>query len=155
MGKYKKRSVVVEAVQFDPGKEWPICVIPWSQGNVAPKDMSQGYIDSPGGMVHVLAGDWIITDDQGRYSTCKPDVFAASYDPVEAKESGDRHLELDRITATGIRFECKYDLGSYLATVEDLKHKHRAYDFKTVAETIEWIITMAKTCPSYKDNVVG
>ena len=81
MAKYRKKPIVIEAVQFDPQGDWPACVIPW--GNVRPKDMSWGYIDTLEGKMHVLADDWIIKGIKGEFYPCKPDIFAATYELVE------------------------------------------------------------------------
>lgn len=79
--RYKKKPVVIEAVQFDPSSGvWPACVIPWSDAR--PKDMSWGYIETLEGKMSVLAGDWIITGIKGEKYPCKPDIFEATYELV-------------------------------------------------------------------------
>ena len=40
-------------------------------------------IDTLEGPHFVTPGDWIITGIQGERYPCKPDIFAATYDPVE------------------------------------------------------------------------
>lgn len=35
------------------------------------------------GLMHADAGDWIITGIKGERYPCKPDIFAATYEPVE------------------------------------------------------------------------
>jgi len=42
-----------------------------------------GWIDTLEGGHTVCPGDWIIKGVQGEYYPCKPDIFAATYDPVE------------------------------------------------------------------------
>jgi hypothetical protein len=42
-----------------------------------------GWIDTKEGGHIVCPGDWIITGVQGERYPCKPDIFAATYDPVE------------------------------------------------------------------------
>lgn len=42
-----------------------------------------GWIDTKEGGHIVCPGDWIITGVQGELYPCKPDIFAATYDPVE------------------------------------------------------------------------
>lgn len=87
MGKYRKKPVVIEAVQFKPLDDvWPDGVIPWSVAGVQPRDMSWGYIDTLEGRMHVMADDWIITGVNGEKYPCKPDIFEKTYDPVEAED---------------------------------------------------------------------
>jgi hypothetical protein len=35
------------------------------------------------GDVHASPGDWIIRGVQGEFYPCKPDIFAATYEPVK------------------------------------------------------------------------
>lgn len=58
--KFRKLPVVIEAYQTH-----------------APLD-----IDTREGVMHASAGDWIITGVQGERYPCKPDIFAATYEPV-------------------------------------------------------------------------
>ena len=47
------------------------------------KDMhNHGWIDTLEGGHIVCPGDWIITGVGGENYPCKPDIFAATYDPV-------------------------------------------------------------------------
>jgi hypothetical protein len=43
-----------------------------------------GWIDTKEGGHIVCPGDWVITGVQGERYPCKPDIFAATYDSVEA-----------------------------------------------------------------------
>lgn len=43
-----------------------------------------GWIDTLEGGHVVCPGDWIITGVKGERYPCKPDVFAATYEPVES-----------------------------------------------------------------------
>jgi hypothetical protein len=45
-----------------------------------------GVIDSLEGKHAVCPGDWIITGVSGEAYACKPDVFAATYEPVETRQ---------------------------------------------------------------------
>ncbi|ECK7392670.1 hypothetical protein FRN05_24005, partial [Salmonella enterica subsp. enterica] len=38
------------------------------------------------GVMDALPGDWIIRGVQGEHYPCKPDIFAATYDPAELQE---------------------------------------------------------------------
>ncbi len=82
MKKYRmKDPVIVEAIQFDPNATWPDCVHPHRKEGIIPRDMSWGYVETVKGIVHVLAGDWIIKGVAG-FFVCKPDVFERTYEVV-------------------------------------------------------------------------
>ena len=84
MAKYRKRPVVVEAVQFNSQSlSWPDDVVPWSTGDMQPRDMSWGFINTLEGRMHVQHGDWIITGIKGERYPCKPDIFEATYELVQ------------------------------------------------------------------------
>ena len=80
MGNYRKKPVVIQAVQFDPSaSQWP-------DGVVATTDLRypQGYIIETLENTHeVTPGDWIITGVKGEKYPCKPDIFSATYEAVE------------------------------------------------------------------------
>lgn len=50
------------------------CGAPWDD---------HGWIDTLEGGHIVCPGDWIITGVQGERYPCKPDIFAATYEPVD------------------------------------------------------------------------
>jgi len=41
-----------------------------------------GWIDTPEGGHTVCPEDWIITGIQGEFYPCKPDIFVATYEPI-------------------------------------------------------------------------
>lgn len=45
-----------------------------------------GWIDTLEGGHVVCPGDWIITGVRGEHYPCKPDIFEATYEPVEEKQ---------------------------------------------------------------------
>ena len=45
--------------------------------------MNHGWIDTLEGGHIVCPGDYIITGVKGEHYPCKPDIFAATYEPVE------------------------------------------------------------------------
>lgn len=83
MAKYRKKPVVIEAVQFDGtncdaveafiGKpiEWKTSSPPI------------GCIETLEGVMKARAGDYIIRGVQGEFYPCKPDIFEATYELVE------------------------------------------------------------------------
>lgn len=79
--KFRKKPVVIEAVQFlgiREGVELPagvVCRGPWP--------MYPAFIATLEGEMQVGAGDWIITGVKGERYPCKPDIFEATYEKVE------------------------------------------------------------------------
>ena len=84
MAKFQKKSELVEAIQFNPDQmPWPEYIHPWPENRPVPKLDSPGYIFTPEqGKVLLMAGDWIVTDEKGKRTICKPDVFEAVYEEV-------------------------------------------------------------------------
>ncbi len=81
--KYRKKPIVIEAVQVLPHKPLPEGVHPWpDEHGIQPRDMSVGYIDTLEGRMHVQSHDWIITGVKQEKYPCKPDIFAKTYEPV-------------------------------------------------------------------------
>ena len=82
MGRYRKKPVEIDAVQFtrDNGFDF-----------IGPNTtlVCVGYdgwyleIDTLEGTMTAAEGDWIITGVNGERYPCKPDIFDATYEPVE------------------------------------------------------------------------
>ena len=109
--KYRKKPVVIEAEQwhkvtytYEPSEEEPLrpaeyhldvgyfrhpdvpgdkmCELP--NGKSCGHTMhDHGWIDTLEGGRTVCPGDWIVTGIQGERYPCKPDIFEATYEPVE------------------------------------------------------------------------
>lgn len=73
MSAYRKKPVVIQATQwFKPG-DHPAVI----------DDIAVGpHIETLEGPLHVTVGDWIITGVKGEHYPCKPDIFAATYEPA-------------------------------------------------------------------------
>lgn len=85
MNRYRKKPVVIEAVQFNSGEE--------------PYELSQYVIDGRirytqdgtlliqtlEGVMEARSGDWIIRGIKGELYPCKPDIFKATYEPAEGE----------------------------------------------------------------------
>ena len=100
MAKYRKKPVVIEAVQWFKNGDHPDDGPAHMEGKVVRYFRSgvfgdsdcqhckapvryHGWIDTLGGGYCVCPGDWIITGVKGeRYYPCKPDVFKLTYEPV-------------------------------------------------------------------------
>lgn len=74
MAKFRKKPVVIEAVQFD-GQHL-------IEGVSREPNATDGYIDTLEGRMTVSPGDWVITGIKGEKCPCKPDIFAATYEAV-------------------------------------------------------------------------
>ena len=80
MAKYRKRPVVIEAVQYTHGMKSP------PRGVCFCNDVPLGghpHCHTLEGHHQVTPGDWIITGIKGEVYPCKPDIFAATYELVE------------------------------------------------------------------------
>ena len=76
--RYRKKPVVIDAVQYDgtfplgflDGDERVACV----DGSLAVYTLE--------GVMRADVGDWIIRGVQGELYPCKPDIFDATYEPA-------------------------------------------------------------------------
>lgn len=80
MPKFKKKPIVIEAEQWFPGIEIDGVAL----RKCLPED--QAWIETLEGGHIVSSGDWIITGVAGEKYPCKPDIFEATYDPVDDDE---------------------------------------------------------------------
>lgn len=105
MSKYRKKPVVIEATQWFKNGDHPQDHLRRSDGQSEGQlvrrfrrpDVSDGkvcehcgevmllhgWIDTLEGGHIVCPGDWIITGVKNETYPCKPDVFEATYEPVE------------------------------------------------------------------------
>lgn len=114
MSEFRKKPVVVEARQWFKNGDHPMdnCFRPFEDTGKIPEEPREGeivrYYRTPdldgqktcvhcGNIMHVhgwidtlegghivCPGDWVITGVKGEHYPCKPDIFAATYDPVDA-----------------------------------------------------------------------
>jgi len=108
MAKYRKKPIVIEAVQwFKIGDSCEVYFLPCGPapvlsgkftgriGNSFPfgdevcekcgnQRINHGQIGTLEGPHIVCPGDWIITGVKGEHYACKPDIFEATYEIVEA-----------------------------------------------------------------------
>jgi hypothetical protein len=77
--KYRKKPVVIEAVQFNNLGDHPAVVVtPESPTGFGIHTLEHTAIKH-----EVTLGDWIITGVKGEVYACKPDIFAATYELAE------------------------------------------------------------------------
>lgn len=87
--KYRKKPVVIEAVQFN-GLDDYLKIIEWmkSEHNTFARANEVRYetpimlIPTLEGMMAANPGDWIIKGVKGEFYPCKPDIFEATYEAV-------------------------------------------------------------------------
>lgn len=88
MAKYRKRPIVIEAMQFTEDTKNQVfnfvtcnhCAAWDSNGNPA---LSIRTLE--GDMIATL-GDFVIKGVNGEFYPCKPDVFAKTYEPFEEQQ---------------------------------------------------------------------
>lgn len=93
--KFRKRPVVIEAIQWFPGVEiagvvmhQPPDAMIGGRGGGEQRFPQDPYpvIATLEGLMRVSPGDWIITGVKGEKYPCKPDIFDATYEAVQAAE---------------------------------------------------------------------
>ena len=82
MAKFRKKPVVVEAIQWITGyaatiSEWGGAAVQFDQANQVFR------IRTLEGVMIAQKGDYIIKGISGEFYPCKPDIFQATYEPVE------------------------------------------------------------------------
>jgi hypothetical protein len=78
--KFRKKPVVIEAVQFDGTSESAQSAGLVAQGDT--RGIVWGIYTLEGFML-ASPGDWIIAGVKGERYPCKPDIFEATYEPAE------------------------------------------------------------------------
>lgn len=83
MPQFRKKPVVIEAVQVGPD----ILAPPWfseavERGDIYFEVRGPTYINTLEGVMRAEHGDWIIRGVKGELYPCKPDIFEATYEPV-------------------------------------------------------------------------
>ena len=86
MAKFRKKPVVIEARRFETNNDDGSCLnelVIWI-GPAACHNNTDLFIDTLEGTMTAAVGDYIIRGVKGEFYPCKPDIFAATYEPVEA-----------------------------------------------------------------------
>ena len=85
--KFRKKPVVIEAFQIpanDQTANMPVWVIQAVINKQIEPDPNGGVeIKTLEGAMRGDVGDWIIKGVKGEFYPCKPDIFAATYEPAE------------------------------------------------------------------------
>ncbi len=89
MAKFRKKPVVIEAMQLPPeGDDASDELVGWLHKHAGSRELESGHNGAL--LIHTLEGtmeaspnDWIIIGVQGEMYPCKPDIFEATYEPEE------------------------------------------------------------------------
>ena len=79
MAKFRKKPVVIDAVQFNNVGDHPSVL----EDTNSPTGFGIHTLEHTGIKHEVTVGDWIITGVKGEVYACKPDIFAATYEAAE------------------------------------------------------------------------
>lgn len=80
MAKYRKKPVVIEAVQWDGTDECLGEIVHWMNHEVQNLENNKLGIETLEGTMEASVGDYIIRGVQGEFYPCKPDIFEQTYD---------------------------------------------------------------------------
>lgn len=85
--KYKKKPVVIDAIQFKDDPDTLIEIQEFMGGgelriSYANPDNPVLKIETLEGVMEASVGDFIIRGVKGEYYPCKPDIFEQTYEPV-------------------------------------------------------------------------
>lgn len=81
--KYRKKPVVIEAVQFDGTDESCDWLLPQLRDGSISRSFNKLYIKTLEGTMTADVGDWIIKGVNGEFYPCKPDIFEKTYEVAE------------------------------------------------------------------------
>ena len=88
MSQYRKKPVVIEAMQFvsyrsaDKIIEWSGGAAAVHEGDPSPERPSFLVIQTVEGEMTASGGDWIIKGVKGEFYPCKPDIFEMTYEAL-------------------------------------------------------------------------
>lgn len=79
--KFRKKPVVIEAIQYTGGNE--IEIIEFTEGQAMKNIYEEGMIiPTLEGAHKASVNDWIIKGVAGEFYPCKPDIFEQTYEKV-------------------------------------------------------------------------
>ena len=86
MPKFRKKPIVIEAIQYDGTSEVAHEIYKLSTRDVSFIPKSDLIIRTLEGDMVANVGDWVIKGVAGEVYPCKPDIFEATYEPVDDDE---------------------------------------------------------------------
>lgn len=82
--KYRKKPVVIEAIQWDGTYDNYVQIENWSYNVIKDITMSNSLIvPTLEGSITASIGDYIIKGVNGEFYPCKPDIFEKTYEKVD------------------------------------------------------------------------
>ena len=84
--KFRKKPVVIDAVQWTGANTDEVLGFIVTQGSARREGQNAIAIDTSEGTMRAGKGDWIIKGVKGEYYPCKPDIFAATYEPAGERQ---------------------------------------------------------------------
>lgn len=111
--KFRKKPVVIEAVRFTASATACAEIEAFVSGDSEFRN-GELIIATLEGPLRASLGDWIIKGIKGEFYPCKPDIFEATYEPVEDDPTADEILQyLEGEWGDGARFvESTEELGN-------------------------------------------
>lgn len=79
---YRKKPVVISAIQWDGTNECLGAIVNWMEKEVQNLENNKLGIETLEGVMEASVGDYIIKGVQGEFYPCKPDIFEATYEEV-------------------------------------------------------------------------
>ena len=80
--RFRKKPVVIDARQLTADNV--LDLFHWCNGKELDDNPSSIVIKTMEGNMTASEGDWIIRGIKGEFYPCKPDIFAATYEPADA-----------------------------------------------------------------------
>ena len=89
--KYRKKPIIIDAIQWNGG-QWQclvdFCGHKWRRVDAVDKDCNDPELvdlwnTAEKQWLHLPVGHWIIRGISGELYPCAPDIFAATYEPVQ------------------------------------------------------------------------
>lgn len=81
-GRYRKKPIVIEAWRLGSDEPRPGWLVSSRERPLTGNGADYLEIHTLEGMMRAERGDWVIRGVQGELYPCKPDIFAATYEPV-------------------------------------------------------------------------
>lgn len=127
MPKFRKKPIEIEAVQYTGIGVDPVGV--FRTASSAPY-----VITIHNQLVYILPDDWIVPEPDGKhYYPIKPEIFAASYEPVEEPNTQSAQMQLEQAIEIATQALDHNEMG--LAVALDL-----GMDVEEGEEEREWIV---------------
>lgn len=82
MARFRKKPVVIEAFEYRAGEQRNEVAQDVVEGRVRYTEEGAMLIYTLEGVMEAKPGDWIIRGVKGELYPCKPDIFAATYEPA-------------------------------------------------------------------------